>query len=48
MKVLFYPEKVIQDKKKSLKSETKQGTTQKKYQDILDIILSAQASLPNI
>ncbi|XP_023420907.1 cytochrome P450 4X1 isoform X3 [Cavia porcellus] len=38
-----YTEKVIQDKKKSLKSETKQGTTQKKYQDILDIILSAQA-----
>ncbi|XP_023579897.1 cytochrome P450 4X1-like isoform X2 [Octodon degus] len=38
-----YTEKVIQDRKKSLKSEMKQDTTQKKCQDLLDIILAAQA-----
>uniref|UniRef100_A0A452SNL9 Cytochrome P450 family 4 subfamily X member 1 n=1 Tax=Ursus americanus TaxID=9643 RepID=A0A452SNL9_URSAM len=42
------PEKVIQDRKKFLKDEKKHGNTQKqKYQDFLDIILSAQAENDN-
>ncbi|KAF3819867.1 hypothetical protein GH733_015376 [Mirounga leonina] len=41
-----YTEKVIQDRKKFLKDEKKHGNTQKqKYQDFLDIILSAQELL---
>uniref|UniRef100_A0A452VFH1 Cytochrome P450 4X1-like n=1 Tax=Ursus maritimus TaxID=29073 RepID=A0A452VFH1_URSMA len=43
-----YTEKVIQDRKKFLKDEKKHGNTQKqKYQDFLDIILSAQAENDN-
>lgn len=43
------PEKVIQDRKKFLKDEKKHGNTQKqKYQDFLDIILSAQVNLSNV
>ncbi|XP_062960050.1 cytochrome P450 4X1-like [Cynocephalus volans] len=39
-----YTEKVIQDRKKSFKDGMKQGNLQeKKYQDFLDIVLSAQA-----
>uniref|UniRef100_A0A8C5K637 Cytochrome P450, family 4, subfamily x, polypeptide 1 n=1 Tax=Jaculus jaculus TaxID=51337 RepID=A0A8C5K637_JACJA len=37
-----YTEKIIQERKNSLKSGMKQGHTQK-YQDFLDIVLSAQA-----
>uniref|UniRef100_A0A2K5PAJ6 Cytochrome P450 family 4 subfamily Z member 1 n=1 Tax=Cebus imitator TaxID=2715852 RepID=A0A2K5PAJ6_CEBIM len=36
-----FTEKVIQDRKESLKDELKQDTIQKRYQDFLDIILSA-------
>nr|XP_035949354.1 cytochrome P450 4X1 isoform X2 [Halichoerus grypus] len=43
-----YTEKVIQDRKKFLKDEKKHGNIQKqKYQDFLDIILSAQAENGN-
>ncbi|KAF0873934.1 CP4X1 protein, partial [Crocuta crocuta] len=43
-----YTEKIIQDRKKFLKDEKKHGNTQKrKYQDFLDIILSAQAENDN-
>ncbi|KAM6172006.1 cytochrome P450 4X1-like [Erethizon dorsatum] len=38
-----YTEKVIQGRKKSFKAGVKQETTQKKYQDFLDIFLGAQA-----
>uniref|UniRef100_A0A8C0X6B3 Cytochrome P450 4X1 n=2 Tax=Castor canadensis TaxID=51338 RepID=A0A8C0X6B3_CASCN len=38
-----YTEKIIQDRTKCFKTGTKQDNTQKKYQDILDIVLSAQA-----
>lgn len=37
-----YTDQIIQERKKSLKTERKQGNTQKKYQDFLDIVLSAQ------
>ncbi|XP_023390766.1 cytochrome P450 4X1-like [Pteropus vampyrus] len=36
------PDQIIQDRKNSLKDEKKQCNTQKKYQDFLDIVLSAQ------
>ncbi|XP_045333207.1 cytochrome P450 4X1-like [Leopardus geoffroyi] len=43
-----YTERIIQDRKKLLKNERKYGNTQKrKYQDFLDIILSAQAENDN-
>ncbi|XP_004371830.1 cytochrome P450 4X1 [Trichechus manatus latirostris] len=39
-----YTEKIVQDRKKALQDERKQDNTQKrKYQDFLDIVLSAQA-----
>ncbi|XP_019480286.1 PREDICTED: cytochrome P450 4X1 isoform X2 [Hipposideros armiger] len=37
-----YTDQIIQERKKSFKAEKKQGNTQKKYQDFLDIVLSAQ------
>lgn len=43
------PEKVIQDRRESLKDKKKQqGNTQKrKYQDFLDIVLSSQVNISN-
>lgn len=38
---------VIQEKRKSLKDEKEQGETEKKCQDFLDILLSAQVNLSN-
>ncbi|XP_075411896.1 cytochrome P450 4X1 [Tenrec ecaudatus] len=44
-----YTEKIIQDRKKSLQEERKQDNTQeKKYQDFLDVVLSAQAENEDI
>ncbi|XP_008046560.1 cytochrome P450 4Z1 [Carlito syrichta] len=37
-----HTDKLIQDRKKSLKNKLKQDTTQKKYQDFLDILLRAK------
>lgn len=37
-----YTDQIIQERKESFKTERKQGNTQKKYQDFLDIVLSAQ------
>lgn len=42
------PDQIIQDRKNSLKDEKKQCNTQKKYQDFLDIVLSAQVNLLNL
>ncbi|XP_036111722.1 cytochrome P450 4X1 [Molossus molossus] len=42
-----YTGQVIQEKRKSLKDEKEQGETEKKCQDFLDILLSAQAKNGN-
>lgn len=41
-------DKIVKDRRNSLKNENKQANTQKrKYRDFLDIVLSAQVSLSN-
>ena len=41
-------DKIVKNRRNSLKDENKQTNTQKrKYQDFLDIVLSAQESLSN-
>lgn len=41
-------DKIVKNRRNSLKDENKQTNTQKrKYQDFLDIVLSAQVSLSN-
>lgn len=45
--LLFYAEKIIQDRKKLLKDGVKQDDTQKS-QDLLDIVLSAQVNAPRV
>lgn len=41
-------ELIIQGRRKSLKDKKEQGTTEKrKYQDFLDVMLSAQVNLSN-